>query len=108
MLLREHRFTELVVIYSHELILHNGLRETLSRLRSEYWVVKVQNFIKKVLRNCIICRKHEGQSYKYPPEPPLPRERAACEQAFSSCGIDYAEPVLIKNVYGSDNQLYKS
>ena len=91
MLLREHRFTELVVIYSHELILHNGLRETLSRLRSEYWVVKAQNFIKKVLRNCIICRKHEGQSYKYPPKPPLPR-------AFSYCSIDYTGPVFIKNI----------
>ena len=98
MLLREHRFTELVVIYSHELILHNGLRETLSRLRSEYWVVKAQNFIKKVLRNCIICRKHEGQSYKYPPKPPLPREHVACKLAFSYCSIDYTGPVFIKNI----------
>ena len=67
-IIKEYRFTELVVIYSHELDLHNGLRETLTQLRSEYWVVKARNFIKKVLRNCIICRKHEGQSYKYPPE----------------------------------------
>ena len=108
LLIKEHRFTELVVIYSHELVLHNGLRETLTQLRSEYWVVKAPNFIKKILRNCIICRKHEGQSYKYPPEPLLPREGVACERAFSYCGIDYTGPVFIKNIYGSDNQLYKS
>ena len=59
LLLKEHRFTELVVIYSHELVLRNGLRETSTQLLSEYWVVKARNFIKKVLRNCIICRKHE-------------------------------------------------
>ena len=80
LLIKEHRFTELVVIYSHELDLHNGLREALTQLRSEYWVVKARNFIKKVLRNCIICRKHEGQSYKYPPETPLPRDCVTCEQ----------------------------
>ena len=48
LLIKEHRFTELVVIYSHELVLHNGLRETLTQLRSEYWIVKARNFIKKV------------------------------------------------------------
>ena len=48
LLLKEHRFTVLVVIYSHELVLHNGLRETLTQLRSEYWIVKARNFIKKV------------------------------------------------------------
>ena len=69
--------------------------------------MKARNFIKIVLRNCIIHRKHEGQPYKYPPEPPLPRERVACEQAFSYCGIDYAGPVFIKNIYGSDNRLYE-
>ena len=60
LLIKEHRFIELVVIYSHKLVLQNGLRETLTQVRSEYWVAKARNFIKKVLRNCIICRKHEG------------------------------------------------
>ena len=40
LLLKEHKFTELDVIYSHELVLHNGLKETLTQLRSEYWSVK--------------------------------------------------------------------
>ena len=70
--------------------------------------MKARNFIKKVLKTCIICRKHEGQSYKYPSETPLPRECVACERAFSYYGIDYAGSVFIKNIYGSDNQLYKS
>ena len=96
------------MIYSHEFVLHNGIRENLTQLRSEYWVVKAQNFIKKVLRNCIICRKYEEQSYKYPPESPLPHERIACERALSYCSIDYAGSVFIKNIYGSDNHLYKS
>ena len=108
LLIKEHRFTKLVVIYSHDLVLHNGLRETLTQLCSKYWVVKARSVIKKVLRNCIVCRKHEGQSYKFIPEPPLPRKRVACERAFSYCGIDYTGPVFIKNIYGSDNQLYKS
>ena len=101
LLSKEHRFTELVVIYSHELVLHNALRETL-------WVVKAGNFIKKILRNCIIFRKHEGQSYKYPPEPRLPCEHVARERALSSYGTDYAGPVFPKNIYRSDNQLNKS
>ena len=35
LLLQEHRFPELVIC-SYELLLHNALRETLTRLRSEY------------------------------------------------------------------------
>ena len=31
------------------------------------------------MRNCAISRKYEVQSYKYPLESPLPRERVACE-----------------------------
>ena len=105
LLLKEHRFTELVVIYSNELVLHNGLRETLTQLRSKYWVVKARNFSKEILRNCIICRKHEGQSYKYPPEPLLPCKCVTCERAFSYCGIDFTGSVFIKDIYRSDNQL---
>ena len=58
--------------------------------------------------NSINCRKYEGQSYKYPPEPPLSRERVACERAFSYCGVGYTGPIFIKNIYGSDDHLYKS
>lgn len=47
LLLKEHRFTELVVIYSHDLVLYNGLRDTLTQLRSEYWVGKARSFIKQ-------------------------------------------------------------
>ena len=83
------------------MVLHNGLRETLTQLRSEYWVVKARNFIKNVLRNCIVCSKYKGQPYKYPPEPPLACESVACEPAFSYCSINYAGPVFIKNIYGS-------
>ena len=82
LLFKEHRFTELVVIYSNELVLHNGLREPLTQLRSKCWVVKARNFSKEILRNCIICRKHEGQSYKYPPESLLPCKRVTCERAL--------------------------
>ena len=76
------------MFWGSKLVLHNGLRENLTQLRSKYWFAKAQNFIKKVLRNCIICRKREGEPNNYPSEPPLPRESVACERAFSNCSFD--------------------
>ena len=37
---KKHYFTRLVILDCHEKVFHNKVYETLTQLRSEYWVVK--------------------------------------------------------------------
>ena len=101
---KSHYLTELLVINWHKIVGHNGVRETLNELRSEYWIPKGRNFVRNTIKECRICRRFEGEAYTYPAEPPLPEARVTCSHAFNSLGIDYAGPVFIKDVYSTDNK----
>ena len=54
---KNHRFTELVVLHIHALMGHEGLCITLTELRSRFWITKGRQFIKKLIKPCIICKK---------------------------------------------------
>ena len=92
-----HPFTTLIVKDCHEKVMHNGVRETLSELRSRYWIVRGRSFIRRVLHECFVCKKMQGQHYVIPPSPPLPEFRVQQAQPFSSCGVDYAGPLYLKD-----------
>ena len=70
--------------------------------------MQARNFIKKIIYECNICKRHEGKSYTYPEIPPLPRQRVMYDFVFSYIAIDYAGPVYVKNVYGNDENMYKA
>lgn len=42
---KRHIFTTLVVKDAHECVLHNGAKETLTQVRSQYWIVKGRSFV---------------------------------------------------------------
>ncbi|KAL5518067.1 hypothetical protein EMCRGX_G003740 [Ephydatia muelleri] len=92
-----HPFTTLIVKECHEKVMHNGVRETLSELRSRYWIVRGRSFIRRILHECLVCKKMQGQHYIIPPSPPLPEFRVQQAQPFSSCGVDYAGPLYLKD-----------
>ena len=85
-----HKFTELVILWSHAKVGQEGLRGTLAEVRSRYWITKGRQFVKKVIRHCVICKKLEGKAYKAPPMGPLPDFRVTQSPAFSKVGIDFA------------------
>jgi hypothetical protein len=44
----------LIVKHAHEHVLHNGVKETLAETKSKY-------FARKIVHECVSCRKFEGQ-----------------------------------------------
>ena len=71
----KHHLTSLLIWDAHKRVLHNGVRETLSELRSTYWVIRGRQIVRKVIHGCVICRKFEGAPYKGVSAPPLPEFR---------------------------------
>ena len=48
--------------------------------------------IKKVIRNCVLCRKLQGQPFQPGISPDSPAERVSEDPPFHHTGMDFAAP----------------
>ena len=101
-----HHFTQLVVRRAHNRVFHNGIKETLTELRTRYWVVKGRAVVKQFVRQCVICRKAEGGTYSVPVPPPLPSFRVRRETPFAYTGVDFAGPLYIRDRVKSESKVW--
>ena len=58
---KDHYLTRLIVTDAHVRVIHNGVKETLTELRSEYWLVKGRQLVRKLIHSCTVCKKEEGK-----------------------------------------------
>ena len=96
MLHRNHHLTTLVVRNAHERVQHNGAKETLTEVRSKFWIVKGRSLIRSLIFQCVVCWRFEGAAYKPPLPPPLPDFRVREEPPFTHTGLDFAGPLYVK------------
>ena len=106
LLLREHHLTALLVMRAHERVLHNRVKETLTEMRAHFWIVKGRSFIRRLLRQCLVCKRHEGKAYDPPPPPPLPPYRVEEAPPFSCTGVDFAGPLFVKLTTGGSQKVW--
>ena len=104
---RRHHFTYLIVYKSHTTVKHNGVRETLTEIRSEYWITKGRQIVKTLLSKCVICKKLIGKAYDSPDSPPLPPFRVSEDMAFSQIAVDFAGPLYVKDIYTKSTTMNK-
>ena len=91
------RFTDLYVTKIHEENGHSGIPQTLSYLRSQFWVPTGRSVVKHVLHRCNPCRKVSGPFYSMPKHPPLPPVRVQRARIFKNVGLDFIGPVTIRD-----------
>ena len=87
----------MIILDSHERVLHHGIETTLSDFRSKFWIVKGRKPVKSVLRKCVTCRRCQGRPLLSPETPDLPDYRVNTLYAFQYTGLDYAGLLFIKN-----------
>ena len=90
-------FTKLIILESHERVLHHGIETTLSHVISTFWIVKGWKAVKSVLRKCVTCRRYQGRPSLPPETPDLPDYRVNTLHAFQCTGRNYAGPLFIKH-----------
>ena len=69
----QEKLTSLIIDSVHKRLLHSGVSQTLSEIRHQFWIATVS----KILKECRVCRRVEGGSYKLPPMAPLPKSRVS-------------------------------
>ena len=92
---KSHSIATLIVRQAHERVFHNGVKETLTQMRSKYWIPRGRSFTRKVLNQCVTCRRFEGLPFASPPPPPLPECRVKEVPAFFYTGVDFAGPLVV-------------
>ena len=106
---KKHKLAELIVYHSHMKVLHRGVKQTLTEIRSQYWITRGRNFVKKLIYPCTVCKKLNARPYEYPGHSELPEFRFDDRFAFSSTGVDYLGPLYVLPIYGRDSDtMYKA
>ena len=101
-LARRHWFTTLIVREAHCIVQHNGVKETLTQLRAQYWIVGGRSLVRSIIYKCVTCRRFDGHPFRPPPPPPPPAFRVNEAPPFCYTGVDYAGPLFVRTRGSSD------
>ena len=80
----------------HGRLIHAGVSHTLNYLSQEFWLPNVRAEVRQVLLQYVICKRHNGPSFRLPIMPPWPRERMSRSEPFQYIGLDYLGPISVK------------
>lgn len=101
------RLCELLIRKSHLSCQHLGLQATINHLRrSGIWVPRIRQVVKRVLSECILCRKFNAFSYSYPKMTNLPVHRTGFVVPFRHVGVDYTSHIWVNEPDGSRKKVY--
>lgn len=92
----KHNVTQLIIKECHKNVGHQGREHVLSSLRQKYWIIKGNTTVRKVIRDCIKCRRYQAPVVQQlmanlPGDTVYP-----CEPPFTSVGVDCFGPFYTK------------
>jgi len=61
LLAKKSRLTELFIEYFHVKMSHSGVCNVLSELRQLVWIPHCYSVVKKILKNCVVCRRFKSR-----------------------------------------------
>ena len=68
----------------------------MAKLRESFWILKFRSTVKKVIFNCLRCRRLDCRPLSLPAPPHLPAERVNDNlQVFEACGVDLTGHIFI-------------
>ena len=84
-------------IYRHHLeVGHSGVGHTWTSLRQQYWIIKGSSAVRRVIGNCILCKKRNASVCKQIMAD-LPECRLQPDSPpFTHVGVDYFGPLFVK------------
>ena len=104
---KHHHLTKLIIYYAHCSSMHMGLQSTLNFLRMHgFWILKARQAVSSVLKECVVCKRYNAPSVKYPSPASLPAARVNLSVPFAHTGVDYTGHLWIKGKDGMKVKVY--
>jgi hypothetical protein len=99
-----HEATRALIRYVHERTGHSGREYVLAELQQQYYIPGARSIVRKILNDCVVCRKRAAKPCSQL-EADLPADRVCPgDPAFSSVGIDYFGPILVRRGRGREKK----
>ena len=86
-------YSEKFVMDAHLRSLHGGVGLTMTEVRREYWIPRLRQLTKRVIRSCSGCKRFQAVAFNAPPQGQLPADRTEGNMPFQVIGVDYAGPL---------------
>ena len=93
---KNNHVSNLITKYYHEKCHHQGKNHVLNEVRQKYWIIKGGIIVKRILKQCTVCRRHQSKPGNQKMADLPPSRVTACEPPFTYTGIDYFGPFEIK------------
>ena len=93
---RDDHVTKLLVRDHHVMNGHAGVQQTLNSVRTKFWIPKLGQTLRQVIKSCENCKIYLSQRYHVPSSPPLPKFRVSDVNPFSFCGVDMTGHFFVK------------
>ena len=92
----KHPLSCLIVLDIHVTLCHSGTGATITALRQTYWIPTARQYIKSILRHCVVCLRVTGKPYTAPDPPPLPHLRTQDVHPFTFTGVEFTGALYVQ------------
>ncbi|UYV75102.1 hypothetical protein LAZ67_12002471 [Cordylochernes scorpioides] len=92
---RKHPLVKKLIEEYHLKFCHAGVLFLMNELGEKYWILQSRIAVKRVVRQCVTCRKLTAKSV-ITEEAPLPKERIMTTNVFEIIGVDLTGPLYLK------------
>ncbi|XP_061708246.1 uncharacterized protein LOC133518600 [Cydia pomonella] len=89
----------LIIADAHTKTLHGTILQTMTYVRSKYWVIGLKSSVRDFTRKCIVCIKNNALT-RQQLMGQLPTSRVTQNRAFYHSGVDFAGPVYLRTSKG--------
>ncbi|XDV39580.1 hypothetical protein PO909_008806 [Leuciscus waleckii] len=93
---KDQNVATLILRHIHQQQGHSGRNHTLSTLRKKYWVTSANSAVRRVITECVCCKKYDGKMQEQRMAD-LPKERILPDKPpFTNVGVDYFGPITVR------------
>ena len=79
-----------------------GVANTIAALTEIWWIPKMRSLVKKVIRNCNVCKVFSAKPFGNQETAPLPLFRTTMSLPFQRTGVDFAGPLRCRGNHKTD------
>ena len=76
--------------------MHGEVISAMDAVRENYWITKLQQLTKRVIRNWFGCKRFQVKPFATPPRGQLPINRTMGSRPFQVTGRDFAGPIMYR------------